>query len=248
MTKLLWVALAKHCSLPEPVQPLGFSTPLSSSGAQGCTHWVRRKTRHPRILHRAFQILAAPPAPQLGTRLLDPTTKAVPALLPWGCTDIFWPPSEINALPFSNALPQIIAPLFLHSFLHPMVSLAKVQEQRVVAKGNKHRVEDWGVTQGWDCCTWVWALKVLLIKQWKKILSACPISISMAFHHQLPWWSYGAQLNHYNYFKNNRHVHKGDCIWLSALKFKNSCTDAISGWGWRQPCEWKPKMCNINQP
>lgn len=113
----------------------------------------------------------------------------------------------------------------------------------------------WTPCRGLSCDTWMGLLylsigsKILLIKQWKnKIVSAFPIAISMVFHHQPPLWSYGAQLSHYDYFKNNRHVQKGACIWLSALKFKNSCTDAISGWEWRQPCEWKPKMSTINQP
>lgn len=38
--------------------------------------------------------------------------------------------------------PQIIAPLFLHSFLHLVVSLAEAQEQCVKAKGNKHHGGD----------------------------------------------------------------------------------------------------------
>jgi len=37
-----------------------------------------------------------------------------------------------------------------------------------------------------------------------------------------------AQLSQYDYFKNNKRVQKGDCICLSTLKFKHSCTDAIS--------------------
>lgn len=94
---------------------------------------------------------------------------------------------------------------------------------------------------------WTWILKALLVKQGKN-LYASPISISMAsYWFNFRWWSYRAQLSQYDYFKNNKHVQKGDCICLSSLKFKNSCTDAISGWGWRQPCEWKPKMYNRNQ-
>lgn len=87
--------------------------------------------------------------------------------------------------------------------------------------------------------------KSFISKTVKKTLRITPVSISMASC----WFSFHkAQLNQYDYFKNNKPVQKGDCICLSALKFKNSCTDAISGWGWRQPCEWKIKMCNINQP
>lgn len=171
----------KHRTLPELIQVF---TP-----ALGLTHWYtgqpscardkhtgsEGETVHPKISHRVYKILAVLPSPQTGGQVCSD-----PMAAQW-LLQCMLPSQDEQARSIARwekcfaMSPQITAPPFSHSFSIQGAgeSLTKVQEQCLFLK-------DWTLKavacRGLRCDThtrlrcfiWSWALKVTLVKQWKK--------------------------------------------------------------------------------
>lgn len=108
MKKLLWVASAKHSTLPKPMQLLSLSTDAGSVnlGQLGCTEDIntldQEKKQHIQEYHaRPTKYWQCFPLHNWGQVCSDPSTKPVTAAVrspPSGTHRHIWPPSKRNAL------------------------------------------------------------------------------------------------------------------------------------------------------